>query len=133
MLYIDEPATMLTPFMVASRWKRWGALYPRLRQVEKTLWTLTPPLMLPFGNKRPFMNRVNQSVLASYIRWAMKKLEFAEDHIFWTYLPGHRGSARPTLRRPVGRGPCPHDLPLRGRALSLPGTLHVARDCEGLR
>ncbi len=86
-LYVDEPSTMLAPLIVRERWKRWGALYPRLRQAEETLWTLTPPPLLPFGNKRPVMNRINQAIVARYVRWAMKKLKFADDHIFWTYLP----------------------------------------------
>ena len=86
-LYVEEPTTMLAPFAVRERWKRWGAVWPRLRQAETSLWVLTPPPLLPFGNKRPGMNRANQAIVALYVRWAMKKLGFSDDHIFWTYLP----------------------------------------------
>jgi glycosyltransferase involved in cell wall biosynthesis len=86
-LYVEQPVTMLAPLIVHSHWKRWRAVIPRLRQVEPQLWTLTPPPVLPFGNKRPLFNRVNQAVIARYVRWAMKKLSFSSDYILWTYLP----------------------------------------------
>jgi glycosyltransferase involved in cell wall biosynthesis len=44
-------------------------------------------MVLPFGNKRPFFNRVNQAVIARYVRWAIRKLSFSSDYILWTYLP----------------------------------------------
>lgn len=86
-LYVEEPVTMLAPFKVPGRWRRWGAVAPRLARVDAGLWTLTPPPTLPFGNMRPGINRANQTVLAQYIRWAMERLYFDEEYIFWTYLP----------------------------------------------
>jgi glycosyltransferase involved in cell wall biosynthesis len=55
--------------------------------VDAGLWTLTPPPTLPFGNMRPGINQANQTVLAQYIRWALERLYFDEEYIFWTYLP----------------------------------------------
>jgi glycosyltransferase involved in cell wall biosynthesis len=87
-LYVEEPVTMLAPLKVPGRVKRWAAVVPRLRRgAEPGLWILTPPPLLPFGNMRPAVNRANQAVLAWYIRWAMKRLEFREDAILWAYLP----------------------------------------------
>jgi glycosyltransferase involved in cell wall biosynthesis len=86
-LYLEEPVTMLAPFIVARHWKRWKGLIPRLRQVEAQIWTIAPPPVLPFGNKRPLLNRANQAILARYVRWAMKKLSFSGDYILWSYLP----------------------------------------------
>jgi glycosyltransferase involved in cell wall biosynthesis len=86
-LYVEEPVTMLAPLLVFSHWKRWKALIPRLRQIDARLWTLTPPPLFPFGNVRPGINRANQSILARYLRWAMKKLSFSSDYILWTYVP----------------------------------------------
>ncbi len=86
-LYVEEPVTMLAPLKVPSRWRRWRAVAPRLRRVDAGLWTLTPPPLLPFGNMRPAMNQANQALLARYIRWAMDRLYFDEEYIFWTYLP----------------------------------------------
>jgi glycosyltransferase involved in cell wall biosynthesis len=86
-LYVEEPVTMLAPLKVLSRWSRWSAAVPRLRRINAGLWTLTPPPLLPFGNMRPEVNKANQAVLARYIGWAMNRLYFDEDYIFWTYLP----------------------------------------------
>jgi glycosyltransferase involved in cell wall biosynthesis len=87
-LYVEEPVTMLAPLKVPGRLKRWGAAVPRLRKsAESDVWILTPPPLLPFGNMKPAVNRANQAVLARYIRWAMKRLEFGEDAILWAYLP----------------------------------------------
>jgi glycosyltransferase involved in cell wall biosynthesis len=86
-LYVEEPVTMLAPLKVPSRWRRWGAVAPRVERVDAGLWTLTPPPVLPFGNMRPGINDANQAVLAHYIRWAMGRLWFEEQYILWTYLP----------------------------------------------
>jgi glycosyltransferase involved in cell wall biosynthesis len=86
-LYVEEPVTMLAPLKVPSRWGRWRAVAPRLGRVDAGLWTLTPPPLLPFGNMRPGVNRANQALLAHYVRWAMNRLYFDEEYIFWTYLP----------------------------------------------
>ena len=86
-LYVQEPVTMLAPLKVPAHWRRFGAVLPRLKRVDAGLWTLTPPPFLPFGNMKPALNRTNQNVLAHYIDWAMNRLYFDEEYIFWTYLP----------------------------------------------
>ena len=106
-LYVEEPITMLAPLKVPARWRRWGALMPRLRHPEPNVWTLATPPLLPFGNKRPCVNRLNQKIVARYLRWAMRKLSFGGDHLLWTYLPtsgalvdslyGRRSRGGPTL------------------------------------
>jgi glycosyltransferase involved in cell wall biosynthesis len=86
-LYVEEPVTMLAPLKVPARWRRWTSTVPRLGRVDSGLWTLTPPPLLPFGNMKPGVNRANQALLARYVRWAMNRLYFDEEYIFWTYLP----------------------------------------------
>jgi hypothetical protein len=104
-LYVEEPVTMLAPFIVPSRWKRWKAVIPHLRQAGTQLWTLTPPPLLPFGNKRPRVNRVNQAILARYVRWAMKKLSFPGEYILWTYLPATVAVLDRLYRTSVSKAP----------------------------
>lgn len=110
-LYVEEPVTMLAPLKVPSRWRRWSATVPRLRRVEAGLWVLTPPPVLPFGNMRPAVNKANQAVLARYVQWAMNRLYFDEEYVFWTYLPtalallerletGESAAGRGSTRRP---------------------------------
>jgi glycosyltransferase involved in cell wall biosynthesis len=114
-LYVEEPVTMLAPFKVPARWRRWSATAPRLGRLDAGLWTLTPPPLLPFGNMRPGVNSLNQALLAQYVRWALNRLYFDEQYILWTYLPaslalldrlaarkvpvvaGRGGSRRPSL------------------------------------
>jgi glycosyltransferase involved in cell wall biosynthesis len=86
-LYVEEPVTMLAPLKVPAHWRRWGAALPRLNRIDAGLWTLTPPPFLPFGNMKAVVNRANQAVLCRYIEWAMNRLYFDEEYIFWTYLP----------------------------------------------
>jgi glycosyltransferase involved in cell wall biosynthesis len=113
-LYVEEPVTMLAPLKVPARWRRWGAVAPRLARVDAGLWTLTPPPTLPFGNMRPGINQANQTVLAQYIRWALERLYFDEEYIFWTYLPTSVGlldrlGAPGRGERPRAAGPVPDE------------------------
>jgi glycosyltransferase involved in cell wall biosynthesis len=85
-LYVEEPVTMLAPLKVPARWRRWSALRPSIEKRSPGLWTLTPPPLLPFGNMIPLVNRVNQAVLAAYIRTAVGRLGFSE-YLLWSYLP----------------------------------------------
>lgn len=85
-LYVEEPVTMLAPLVVPERLRRWGAVPPRVPRAEFDLWTLTPPPLLPFGNVRREINRVNQRIIAAYVRWAVRHLGF-RDYLLWSYLP----------------------------------------------
>jgi glycosyltransferase involved in cell wall biosynthesis len=87
-LYVEEPVTMLAPLKVPALWRRWRHLIPRVGVVESGLWALTLPPLLPFGNMRPAVNRINQRVTAGYVRWAMRRLGFTRRPILWAYLPG---------------------------------------------
>ena len=84
---------------------------------------------------RPEVNRANQALLAHYVRWAMERLYFDEEYIFWTYLPASLAlldrlgvpEAPATPGRSAGRAPAggrrppplSGGLPLRGRTLGL--------------
>jgi hypothetical protein len=86
-LYVEEPVTMLAPLKVPRHWKRWGAVVPRVKSPEPGVWVVTPPPLLPFGNMRPVVNRLNQRILAAYIRHGMKRLGIGDGVILWTYVP----------------------------------------------
>ena len=86
-LYVEEPVTMLAPLKVPRHWKRWGAVVPRVKSPEPGVWVVTPPPLLPFGNMRPVVNRLNQRILAAYIRHGMKRLGIGDSAILWTYVP----------------------------------------------
>jgi glycosyltransferase involved in cell wall biosynthesis len=106
-LYVEEPVTMLAPLKVPDRWRRWRAVAPQLERAEAGLWKLTPPPVLPFGNMKSLVNDANQTVLARYIRWAIRRLQFDENYILWTFLPtalallNRPGAARSAVARHV--------------------------------
>jgi glycosyltransferase involved in cell wall biosynthesis len=102
-LYVEEPVTMLAPLKAPDRWRRWRAVWPRITSVEDGVWTVTPPPVLPFGNMLPLLNRVNQAVIARYIRLAMRRLGFG-DYLLWSYLPGTVALVD-RLRSSSGAGP----------------------------
>ena len=85
-LYVEEPVTMLAPLRIPAHWRRYGFLLPQLGHPEPGLWTLRLPPVLPFGNVRPFVNRVNQRLIGGYVRWAVRRLGL-RDPLLWTYLP----------------------------------------------
>lgn len=85
-LYVEEPVTMLAPLKVPERWSRWGAVPLRVRQAEPNLFTLTPPPLLPFGNVKRVINRVNQRILAYYVKRAIARLGL-RNYVLWSYLP----------------------------------------------
>ena len=76
-LYVEEPVTMLAPLRIPAHWRRYRFLLPQLGRPEPGLWTLRLPPVLPFGNVRPFVNRLNQRIIAGYIRWAVRRLAHA--------------------------------------------------------
>ena len=86
-LFVEEPVTMLAPLKAGTHWRRWRAVAPHLRTLEPGVRALTPPPLFPFGNMRRGVNRVNQAVLAGYVRWAMRRSGFGANTILWTYLP----------------------------------------------
>ncbi len=87
-LYVEEPVTMLAPLKVPALWRRWRHMIPRVRVAEPGPWALTLPPLLPFGNNKPWVNRINQRVSAAYVRWGMRRLGFTGRPIVWAYLPG---------------------------------------------
>jgi glycosyltransferase involved in cell wall biosynthesis len=105
-LYVEEPVTMLAPLKVPALWRRWAAAVPRLRRVDAGLWTLTLPPLLPFGNMKPKVNEINQGAQAHYLNWALDRLYFDEEYIFWSYLPS---SVR--LLDRLGRAHVPPETP----------------------
>ena len=131
-LYVEEPVTMLAPLKVPAHWRRWGAALPRCAGRCRSV-DAHPSAAAALRQHEPGGQPREPGVLARYIRWAMDRLYFDEEYIFWTYLPtsvallDHLGRGRWAGRRPrrhrpapAGRRPCADGLPLRRRALGLP-------------
>lgn len=75
-IYLEPPATLLAPLknkQMLERWKNW---WKGLRQVEKDVYLLAPPPILPFGNQYRWINKLNQWMVSHTIKRALK--DFSE-------------------------------------------------------
>lgn len=75
-IYVEPPATLLAPLknkQMLERWKNW---WKGLRQVEKDVYLLAPPPILPFGNQYRWINKLNQWMVSHTIKRALK--DFSE-------------------------------------------------------
>ncbi|MDH7498408.1 MAG: glycosyltransferase family 1 protein, partial [Syntrophomonadaceae bacterium] len=84
-LYVEPPISLLSPFKDPACWGKWKAWAQGLRPLNDHLWLLSPPVVLPFANRWPPINRVNQALVAASIRRAMRRLGFSRP-LLWTYL-----------------------------------------------
>ena len=85
-LYIDPPITILSPIKNSELWANWGRWWQGVKQVDKNIHVYSPPVFLPFGNKFPQINYLNQKFLALGLKSTLDKLGFAQDFILWTCL-----------------------------------------------
>ncbi|WP_066633880.1 glycosyltransferase [Desulfolucanica intricata] len=82
-LYIDPPITLLSPIKNPELRRRLSA---RVDQVGENIFVYRPPVMLPFGNMRRWVNRLNQQRLGRALIKELRKLGWSPT-LFWTYLP----------------------------------------------
>ncbi|MDI9493902.1 MAG: glycosyltransferase [Bacillota bacterium] len=85
-IYIDPPVTMLAPLKDRSTFKRLTAFRKPGQKVKDNITVYSPPPVFPFFNKHRWINRINQKMLARYIRKRMKEQEFTEPYL-WCYSP----------------------------------------------
>ena len=81
-LYIDPPITLLSPVKNPELRKR---LSMRLDRVEKNIFIFRPPVFLPFGNMRRWINKLNQRWLVYSIQKVLKEIGWSPT-LWWTYL-----------------------------------------------
>ena len=81
-LYVDPPITLLSPIKNPELRKRLSA---RLDQVGENIFVFRPPVFLPFGNMRRWINKLNQRRLVYAIRSVLKKIDWSPT-LWWTCL-----------------------------------------------
>ncbi|MGQ9556729.1 MAG: glycosyltransferase [Desulfurispora sp.] len=88
-LYVEPPITLLSPLKDRALRRRWLSWRGQLRRLpdRENIYLLTPPPVLPFGNKFRPVNRINQRWLLLFIRRAMRRLGLKQP-LLWVYLPG---------------------------------------------
>ncbi|HAF59756.1 MAG TPA: glycosyltransferase family 1 protein [Clostridiales bacterium UBA9856] len=85
-IYIDPPVTILAPLKDRSAFKRLTAFRKPGQKAKDNITVYSPPLVFPFFNKYRWINRINQKMIARYIRKRMKEHGFTEPYL-WCYTP----------------------------------------------
>ncbi|RDV84489.1 glycosyltransferase [Ammonifex thiophilus] len=85
-LYVNPPATLLSPFKDPAFWPKWRPWGKRYSE-GTSLTVYQPPLVLPLGSYWQPVAWLNQRWLAPWIRREMRRLKLTQPIVF-TYLPG---------------------------------------------
>lgn len=86
-LYMEPPATLLSVFKDRSLLYKWSLWMKGVRSAAKNIYLYSPPVILPFGNIFPWINRLNQRWTSFFVKRIQRRLGFNKP-IVWTYLPG---------------------------------------------
>lgn len=97
-LYVEPPITLLSPFKDPKMWFKWGVWLKGIRRLNGNIYLYSPPVILPFGNKYRFINRLNQWWLGRSIKKAASRLKM-DNPIIWTYMPSSADLIRHFDRR----------------------------------
>ncbi len=85
-LYFDPPVTVIAPLKDKNAWKRIFAYRAPGERARENLTVYALPPVLPFFNKYRFINKINQKMIARFVRQKMKKHGYS-DPILWCYSP----------------------------------------------
>jgi glycosyltransferase involved in cell wall biosynthesis len=84
-LYVESQYHWLTYFKkFRSQWRRLFLFTLGPRQIEPNLYICTPPLLLPGFQIFPFLNIINNIIMAGYLRSNIHKLEM-HSPLLWLY------------------------------------------------
>lgn len=92
-LYIEPPVTLLSAFKDRSLWFKWRLWLKGARKITENIYLYSPPVVLPFGNIYPWVNRLNQRWLLLFAGKIARRLGFKRP-VVWTYLPNSLTLAR---------------------------------------
>lgn len=85
-LYFDPPVSVIAPLKDRSAFRRLFAWRKGKEKVRDNISVYSMPPVLPFFNRYRFINKINQSMLAGYVKKRMKE-EDIENPYLWCYSP----------------------------------------------
>ncbi len=86
-LYVETQVHWVTYLReFKNRYKRIFRFLKGPKEVEKNLWVITPPPLLPFFQMSETICRINSAIMALFIRRALRKLALS-DPIVYSYAP----------------------------------------------
>jgi glycosyltransferase involved in cell wall biosynthesis len=84
-VYVEPPVTLIAPLKNKQLLKSWKKWYNGMQQHEENLYVLSPPPVLPFGNKYRFINKINQWIISFPIKKASR--QFGGVLELYSFLP----------------------------------------------
>lgn len=84
-IYMEPPVTLIGPIKNKELLNSWGRWKKGLRKVEENLYVISPPPVLPFGNKYRFINKINQKLIARNLKKAL--YSFKGELELYSFLP----------------------------------------------
>ncbi len=85
-LYFDPPITLIAPLKDPTLKGRLTAYKGEGEQVTESIKVYATPPVLPFGSKYRWINRINQRILASYVKKRMAENNM-DSPVLWAYTP----------------------------------------------
>ena len=85
-LYFDPPVTWIAPLKDRNALRKIFAWRRPGEQVKENITVYATPPVLPFFNRYRWINRINQRLLAGYLKKRMKQHGFT-DPLLWCYSP----------------------------------------------
>lgn len=85
-LYLDPPVSLLAPLKDARTFSRLLAFLKNGVKVKENITVYAPPPVIPFFNRHRWINRINQRMLAGYLKKRMRRHGF-QDPYLWCYSP----------------------------------------------
>ena len=85
-LYFDPPITIIAPLKDKKCAQRLTAWRKDGERVAEHITVYSLPPVLPFYNKFRWINKINRSMIAKYVKKCMKKHGF-ESPVLWCYSP----------------------------------------------
>ncbi len=70
--------------LFTKHWRRAFLFLRRAREIEPNLYIYTPPILLPAFQIFPWINVINNLILAVFLRLVLRKLSF-NDPVLWLY------------------------------------------------
>ena len=85
-LYVDPPVSLLAPLKDPAAWKRLLAFRKAGTKAGGHITVVASPPVLPFFNRFRWINRINQRILAGYLRKRIRAMGFDRPWL-WCYSP----------------------------------------------
>ncbi len=86
-IYAEPPVTLIAPLKDPSCRARLSAWKGPGEQAMPHIWVYASPAVLPFFNKKRFINEMNQKRLAKFYARLCRQHGFGGDMIVWCYSP----------------------------------------------